>query len=201
MPEQISVLIVDDHNLFRYGIKALLKKYKNIKIVGDASSGQELIDMYFRHKPDVVLADISMPEMTGPEAISKIRKQDEEIKTLFLSMHEGKEVVKHVLKAGGKGLLNKKVNEDELVEAILTIADGKYYFGEAWTEEKINNLLEDFSLDNLSGEKRKEAEILKFLKMGIEDEKIAELLKVNVNIIRMIREKIFEKPGNYKLGL
>ena len=106
---KITILIADDHNLFRSGIISLIEEEPEIKVVGEASNGKELISLYNQLNPDLLLIDISMPEKTGLEAAKEIRKNDSKTRILFLSMHEGTDYIYHTINSGGNGLINKNI--------------------------------------------------------------------------------------------
>jgi len=144
-PNSVRIIVADDHSLFRSGIISLLEDAAEIFVVGEAVDGADLYEKYFDLKPDVLLVDISMPGITGIEAIKKILIRDPAAKALFLSMHEGEEYVYHILKSGGKGLISKNVMRGELVYAIKTVFSGKKYFGAYWTDEKLEELKKKYS--------------------------------------------------------
>ncbi|HEX2867241.1 MAG TPA: response regulator transcription factor [Ignavibacteriales bacterium] len=182
-PNSIRIIVADDHSLFRSGIISLLEDAAEIFVVGEATDGTDLYDKYFDLKPDVILVDISMPGMTGIEAIQKIRQKDPSAKALFLSMHEGEEYVYHILNSGGKGLISKNVMKGELVYAIKAVFTGKKYFGAYWTDERLEELKHKYSGDGGSGIShtvlaeaaltQREIEILKLIGEGYTSNEIA----------------------------
>jgi len=121
----IKILVADDHKLFRSGIIRLLKDHQNIHIIAEAENGSELIERYFEVSPDIVLVDIAMPQMSGLEAVSKIKEKDPEVKALFLSMYDNDNYKYKVLKSGGMGLINKNILEGELTYAIEQVCKGE----------------------------------------------------------------------------
>jgi DNA-binding NarL/FixJ family response regulator len=198
----IRVLVADDHNLFRKGIISMLASDKEIFIVGEARNGRELIKLYFELLPDLVLADISMPEMSGTEAVEKIMAKDPGIKTLFLSMHEDEEYIYYTFKAGGKGLISKDIEEGELHYAIRTILEGNFYFGNIWKGNKLQELIkkfeavsdiyEDEKLRLLSG---KELETFKLIGKGFTSIEIAEKFGTSKRTVDAHRVNIMQKFG------
>jgi DNA-binding NarL/FixJ family response regulator len=196
----IRVIVADDHNLFRKGIIGMLGADKDIFVVGEARNGKELIKMYFELQPDLVLVDISMPEMSGTDAVEKMIDKDPTAKALFLSMHEGEEYIYYTHKAGGKGLIGKNIEEGELIYAIRTIIDGNLYFGNAWKGKKleelikkyeaVSNINEDEKLGLLSG---KEIEIFKLIGEGFTSNEIAEKLGIGKRTIDAHRVNIMQK--------
>jgi DNA-binding NarL/FixJ family response regulator len=144
----IKTLVADDHNLFRSGIIKLLKYHQSIHIIAEAENGSELIERYFEVSPDIVLADIAMPQKSGLEAVSDIKEKDPEVRALFLSMYDNDEYKYKVLKSGGMGLINKNIMEGELTYAIEQVYNGEMYFRGDWTKEKLELLVSEFESHN-----------------------------------------------------
>lgn len=202
-PNSIRIIVADDHSLFRSGIISLLEDAAEIFVVGEATDGGDLYDKYFDLRPDVVLVDISMPGVTGIEAIQKILQRDPAAKALFLSMHEGEEYVYHILKAGGKGLISKNVMKGELVYAIKTVYSGKKYFGAYWTEEKLDELSDKYS--SVNGEvsvslataalTQREIEILKLIGEGYTSNEIAGRTGLSKRTVDSHRIHLMSKLG------
>ena len=140
----IKILVADDHTLFRQGIIRLLEDRKDISVVAEAENGVELIEKYFIFYPDIVLADIAMPELTGIQAVQHILKRDRNVKALFLSMYDAGEYVYQVIKSGGMGLVNKNILEDELFLAIEKVWIGEKYFGRKWSKEDLTQLINEY---------------------------------------------------------
>jgi two-component system response regulator NreC len=197
--QKIRLLIADDHNLFREGIINLLDTEKDIFIVGEADTGEALLTKYFDLKPDVVLGDISMPVMSGIDALKKLIEMGESPKFLFLTMYEGDEYIYYCAKAGGRGLLSKTVMKGELLYAIRTVNEGKKYFGMNVTEEKVKELIDNFDKKAESSGTRnelitpREEEILKLISEGLTSSEIAERLYVSKRTIDTHRTHLMQK--------
>lgn len=123
----INVLLVDDHAVVRMGFKLLLESASDIKVIGEAESGEQAVRQYDEHHPDVVVMDITMPGIGGLEAIERIMARDAHAKILVLSAHEDSVHPKRVLSAGAMGYLTKRSAAEELIKAIRTVASGKKY--------------------------------------------------------------------------
>jgi two-component system response regulator NreC len=123
----IRVLIADDHGLVRRGLEMILSMEDDVEVVGQAASGQEAIDLALRLRPDVVLADISMPPPDGIEVARILRSQLPGAKTLIVTMHEDSHMVRRALNAGAAGYLIKRAMGDELLAAVRTVAAGNRY--------------------------------------------------------------------------
>ncbi len=194
----IRLLIADDHNLFREGIKNLLYGEKDIFIVGEADTGKSLVAKYYELKPDIVLADISMPQLTGIEALEKLKKSGQFPKFLFLSMYDGDEYVYYCAKAGCYGLVSKKITKGELLFAIKTVNEGKKYFGVNITEDNIKEIIDNFEKkagktgngDDLTP---REEQILRLISEGLTSSEIAERLFVSKRTIDTHRTHLIHK--------
>lgn len=201
MQGDIRILVAEDHNIVRDGIIGLLENIQGLYVVGEASNGNELVEKYSMLVPDVVISDISMPGMTGIDAVIAIRKKYPDVKALFLSIHEGEEFIFHVLKAGGKGLLSKNIIKGELIYAIKVVAQRGIYFGSGYTEEKLKEILERntpadpvavFQDSDLS---RREIEVLRLVCDGYSSYEIAEALEIGKKTVDTHRSSIMKKLG------
>ena len=123
--ENIKIIVVDDHQIVRDGIGALLMKYKDIEIVAEASNGEELLTLLKSIMPDVIIMDISMPKMDGFQASEIIRKEYPEVYIIIFSSHSETENLARAIELGVKGILPKNTMREELVEAIYQVNQGK----------------------------------------------------------------------------
>lgn len=144
----VRVLIADDHNLVRGGIVSLLDSIDDIYVIGEADNGHDLINKYFELQPDVVLSDISMPTLSGIDAVKNIIKRDPSAKVLFVSVYEGDEYVYQVLMSGGKGLVHKSIVKGELVLAIKSVFQGDQYFGKDYSADRLDEIVKRYSAVN-----------------------------------------------------
>ena len=197
----IRLLIADDHNLFREGIKKLIEGEKDITIVGEAEDGLTLISKFKEIKPDVILTDISMPGKSGPDAIKIIKKMDKGVGVLFVSQFTGDDYIYSIINAKGDGLLSKNVMRSELILAIRTIAKkGKYFIGK--TNEDLNSIVKRYSITNRKDSSRnaemltaKEKEVLIWVSKGKKSKEIAEKLKLSTRTVESHRMNIISKMG------
>ena len=128
-----TILLVDDHPLFRKGLRLLLEGHEDFLIVGEAGDGEEAIDLVINQSPDVVIMDIAMPGFNGIDATRKIRTEMPSVKVIALSMHEGKKFVEDMLQAGAVGYILKKSVPEDLVNGIRTVIAGDYYLSPSIT--------------------------------------------------------------------
>ncbi len=172
---QINVMLVDDHAVVRMGFKMLLESDSEIKVIAEAESGEQAIQRYVEHKPNVVVMDITMPGIGGLEAIERILAKDNTAKILVLSAHEDSVHPKRVLNAGAMGYLTKRSAAEELIKAIRTVASGKKYL-EA-------SVAQQMAIQQLSGDQNpvdvlspREFEVFMALAKGKTTNEIAETL-------------------------
>lgn len=198
--DMIKILIADDHELFRKGIISLLINEGNIKIIGEACSGKDLLYKVLKLNPDLIITDISMPELSGLEAIKTLYEKDKNIKVIFLSMYGGEDYIYHCIKAGGSSLISKDVPKEELLFTIETVAKGGKYFGKEYPEERIEKLinnyeknLENSGLLNSSLLTSKEEEILLLVAEGLTSNEIAEKLFIAKRTVDTHRTHMMQK--------
>ena len=193
----IRVLVADDHKLFRSGIIRLLQDHPNIYILGEAENGTDLVFKYFEVNPDIILTDIAMPQMSGLEAVSKIKEKDPDVKALFLSMYDTDEYIYKVLKSGGLGLINKNI----MVYALEKVYEGGKYFRGKWDEQKLEQLIKEFdSNDNVEQGTREleeithiEEQILRCINQGMNSKDISEKLKTSKKSVDYYRSGLMKK--------
>jgi len=197
---KITILIADDHTLFRSGVISLIEEEPDIRIVGEASDGKELLGLYHKLHPDLLLIDISMPGKTGLEAAKEIRENDSITKILFLSMHEGIDYIYHTIKSGGNGLINKNIVKGELLTAIKSVMNGKDYFGTGFTESEIQDIVKKYDsfteppvFVQSSMLSEKEKEVLLLISEGLTSSEIADRLFIGKRTVDSHRLNIMHK--------
>ncbi|MBU1099037.1 MAG: response regulator transcription factor [Bacteroidetes bacterium] len=195
----ITLLLADDHHLFRAGLISLLNDESNILVVGEVESGKELIKKYFELHPDIILLDISMPGLSGTMALKEIRRRDPKAKALFLSMYEGEEYIFYCMKLGGRGLVNKNIMRGELIYAIKQVYEGQRYFGQNYGENKLEELAVKFEdiaathIDEYTRISPKERDILVHIAEGITSNEIAKRLGLSKRTIDTHRANLMDK--------
>lgn len=181
------LLIVDDHSILRAGLKLLFEEENDFIIVGEASTGKEAIAECGKIKPDILLLDITLPDMNGLEVARKIAKMNPEIKILVLTMHESEEYVREFLKIGAKGYVIKKAADRELVEAVRTVAGGNVYIHSAFSK-----IFQDNSQVSLS---KREKQVLVLLAEGFVNKEIGAKLKLSTKTVETYRNRLLKKLG------
>ncbi|WNF36622.1 response regulator transcription factor [Bacillaceae bacterium IKA-2] len=149
----IKIVIIDDHQLFREGVKRILAMEKDFDVVAEGDDGSMAMELVEQHNPDVILMDINMPKLNGVEATRQLIEKYPDVKVLILSIHDDETYVTHVLKTGASGYLLKEMDADSLVEAVKVVADGGAYIHPKVT----HNLINEFR--RLATEQGPEAEI------------------------------------------
>jgi DNA-binding NarL/FixJ family response regulator len=196
----IRILLCDDHTLFRTGIVSILRDEPGLFVVGEAVDGYDLIKKYEILLPDVVIVDISMPGLSGTDAIKELKLKYPNIRVLFLTMLTGEQYIYYAIKVGGLGLLNKTVEKGELVFAINEVYRERIYFGPSYNEEKINDILKKYESlpinieKNIQGELSKtEDRILILISEGMSSMEIADVIHLSKKSIDSYRIKFMKK--------
>ncbi len=196
MASRIDVLIADDHQLVRSGLRMLLERDGEFQVVAEASNGYEAIDLAVLHKPDVILLDVGMPRLSGPDAAQSISQKIPAARIVMLSMHSDEAYVLRALKAGARGYLLKASPEADVLAAVRDVAAGKTYFSpsikkllvEEYVVEAQRRGVED-SYDLLS---LREKEIFRVLASGQTNREIADLLFISITTVETHRNNIFK---------
>ncbi len=194
--EFIRVLIADDHTLFRDGLRALLASIPDIEVVGEASSGREVLKLSVEHQPDVILMDIQMPGLNGIEATRHILRASPHIGIVVLTMFQDDDTVFAVMRAGARGYVLKGADQGVLLRAVRAVANGESLF----SPEIATRLMQFFA--NLEPASRpelfpelteREREILSFIADGQTNIEIAEKLVISMKTVRNHVSNIFSK--------
>lgn len=200
MNNPIRVVLADDHVFVRDGIKSLLENETNIAVVGEGTDGFEALTVVESEKPDLLIVDIRMPNLTGIEVVEKLRSLNNPIKIIMLSMHESEEYVLKSIKAGADGYLLKGSSKEEFLKALHTVANGgKYFSGDIssiligqLTSSVSNPETKQFFEDEQLITKR-EKEILKLLLSGKGNKEIAEALDISKRTAEVHRFNLMKK--------
>ena len=192
------VLLVDDHAMIRQGLCSLLEKQPDIEVVGSVEDGRKAVDIARELAPDLVIMDISMPNLNGIDATRKIVEEMGDVKVIALSIHSSRHFVAEMLKAGASGYILKECLFDELVEAIKTVLNGGTYLS-----PKITGVVIDDYVKRLSTQYKpegpvlteREREVLQFLSEGKSTKQTALQLHVSPKTIESNRRNIMDKLG------
>jgi DNA-binding NarL/FixJ family response regulator len=192
----IRVLLADDHALVRAGIRSLLGAMAEVEVVGEASSGEEALDLAQRQHPDVVLMDIAMRGITGLEAAAAMRERLPSVRVVILSMHSGEEYVLQALRAGAAGYLLKDAATGELELALRSVMRG-----ESWLSPAVSRQVVEGYVQRTGGETAPEVltarqrEVLRLVAGGKSTKEIAFLLNLSVKTVETHRAPIMDRLG------
>lgn len=194
---KIRVLLADDHTILRAGLRMLLDAQPDIEVVGEASDGKQALAEALRLQPDLVLMDITMPEMNGIEATRQIKRALDATRVLILTMHENEEYLFQVLRAGASGYILKEAAGTELISAIRIVFSGRFYMSPSAQSMMVGDYLQRVrsgeERDSYSALTEREREILKLVAEGHTNNQIAERLFISPKTVDTHRTHIMDK--------
>jgi two-component system response regulator NreC len=197
MAEALKVLLVDDHAMFRAGIKALLEVEGRVSVVGEAASGDEAVDLVRELKPEVVVMDLSMPGSNGLEATRRIAALELDTKVLVLTVHAEEEYLVPVVEAGASGYLTKTSADTDLLEAIRVVARGQVFLPPKATTLLLKRYKAEESSDSagLHDLSSREQEVLALTAEGFSSREIGKKLFISPKTVDTYRSRIMDKLG------
>jgi DNA-binding NarL/FixJ family response regulator len=192
----IRILLADDHQLIRDGLRALIAAEQDMIVVAEAENGRDAVDLVKQHTPDIVVMDINMPDLNGIDATKIILKENPEVKVIALSVHSTSRFVKEMLKAGVSGYLVKHCAYEELATAIRIVMKDKPYL----SSQIIGTVMDDYATNFQSKKKSvfsvlssREREILQLVAEGLTSEDIADRLFISKKTVSSHRRQIMKK--------
>ncbi len=195
---ELRIILADDHEIFREGLKSLIDRDSDIEIVGLAADGEELVQMAAKNDFDVIVTDLNMPNMDGLAAIQTIRQDKPDAKILVLTMLKDHEHFKHAMANGANGYLLKDDAYDQFVMAVRTIARGKKFVSASVAQletERYLRSLEESDAPSTDLLTKREMEILKFVAAGLANKNIASRLGISVRTVETHRNNFTNKLG------
>ena len=201
MMDKINIFLVDDHDLVRDGLKALLSGIPDIGIIGEASTGRSLFEKLLIVQPDVLVLDISLPDMSGIEITRRMTQDYPKIRILILSMYTNEDFVFNAVKAGAKGYLPKNTTRDELVKAIYAVYRNEEFFGETISKILLQSYIRNAKQEDKITENHaenlsvREIEILKLFSEGMNNKEIGEKLGISIRTVETHKNHIMKKLG------
>jgi two-component system, NarL family, response regulator NreC len=204
--DTVRVLLADDHDILRDGLKALLTMAGDISVVGEARTGREAVAEAERLRPDVVLMDITMPELDGVEATRRIRQTAPEVRVLFLTMHEAEEYFFRALRAGAAGYVIKRTAASDLLAAVRAVARGESFLSPSVAHALVTDYAQRGvraveaeepanGKDAYTMLTSREREILQLVAEGYTNQEIADLLHLSIKTVQSHRAAVMEKLG------
>jgi DNA-binding NarL/FixJ family response regulator len=185
-----TIILADDHVMFREGIRKIIERIEGALISGEVNDGLELLELLKKSSPNLVILDISMPNLRGLEAIREIKKTYPKVKILVLTMHQKKEFLRQALRDGADGFLLKEDAGSELIRAVQTVRNGGKYLSSLLTNVLKSLAVEEEKTEVLT---MREKEVLKLLTEGKRTKEIAVALYISPHTVRRHRSNIMEK--------
>ena len=201
------ILLADDHKIIRDGLRALIEKHPDMEVIGDAENGRHAVDAARELQPDMIVMDVSMPDLNGIEATRQILWSHPHIKIIALSMYSDRRFVTEILKAGASGYLLKDCAFDELIRALQTVARDHTYLSPSISDILVQDLVKDSPATAAQKPSSafgvltsREREILQLLAEGKTTKVIARECHVSVKTVESHRHNIMEKLGIYSVA-
>ncbi len=200
--KKVRVLLAEDHTLVRQGFRRMLEDDSRIAVVGEASTGLTAIEQAKSLKPDVVVMDVSMPDLSGIEATAEILKSSPDTKVLILSMYSNPAYIRKAFEVGAKGYILKDAIEVDLIQAVMAVAQGGGYMSPAISNLLIDALksgnLQDAGSDAYDRLTLREKEVLQLIAEGKSNKEIAVLLDISANTVAVHRARMMETLGIHR---
>jgi len=193
---QIHIILVDDHQVVRDGIKSLLSACQEAEVIAEADSGAALFDLLRQHQPDIILLDIGLPDISGIEITRRLREEYPKIGVLILSMYNSEAYIFNALKAGAMGYLPKTTTRAELTEAVRQVHKGHEYFAPSISNIILKSFVRQSRNDSDSDQQKltqRETEILRLFAEGKTNPEIADALFISVRTVESHKNHIMQK--------
>ncbi len=199
MGKDKSIFVVDDHEFFRKGLIFTINRYKHLQVIGEASSGDEFLDMLDDISPDIVFMDIKMPGINGIETTKKALEKKPGITIIALSMYGEEEYLESMLEAGAQGFLLKNIDKNGLDRALTAICEGRQYFSEELIPHFTKKYLKKSAAKATDdpGLTKREIEILELIAEGLTNKEIAEKLFISERTVTNHRSSLNQKTGSH----
>ena len=196
---KIQLLLVDDHDIVRKGIRMLLESYPEIDIAGEASSAAEALELAGKIQPDVVVMDITLPDLSGIEATRLLKEKYPDISIVALTIHEDDQYFYQMLQVGASGYIPKRAASEDLVRAIQAASIGEVYIYPSLAKTLVNDFLQrpipSSSDQELPDITHREQEVLEFLVEGMTNAEIGDKLEISRHTVARHRENLMRKLG------
>jgi len=193
--ELADILIVDDHDLVRTGLKNILAGEKGFKVIGEAATGEEAIQLARKLEPDLVLMDVGLPGLSGLETTERILKAQPDVKVIVLTAHSEPPLPARLLDSGASGYLTKACDAGELIRAVRKVAAGERYIGADISQQLAISLLPGTPQSPFQELTSRELEIALMLTQGMKMQSIGEVLNVSPKTVATYKYRIYEKVG------
>ncbi len=197
-----TILIVDDHDIIREGIKNVLSKNPLYRVIGEAVDGEDALEKVEKLKPEVLLLDISMPKISGLEIISQIHRRSAETKIIIVTLHKANAYIMKALKAGVSGYLSKENTAEDLLPALRKVVDGKIFLSSTVSQFLVEKISEKGTQEAVKKGLLtfREEEILRLVVEGKTAKEIGEALYISPRTVENYKNTILEKLGLHKIS-
>jgi RNA polymerase sigma factor (sigma-70 family) len=193
----IRILLADDHQVVRKGLRLILERHEGMEVVGEASDGREAVQLAGELKPNIVIMDVGMPQLNGIDATEQIIRHDPGAGIVILSMHSDEGYIVRALSAGAKGYLLKDSAEEDIVQAIRIVAQGRPFFSPKITQtlldDYVNQLQQKVLQDSYALLTEREKEVLQLIAEGKTNKEVATVLDVSVYTVETHRTNLMQK--------
>lgn len=196
----IAILLADDHQIVRQGLRQILEAEPDFTVLGEAADGHQAVEMTERLQPDIVLLDIWMPRLSGVDATQRIKKVAPKTKVLILTMHKTRTYVEQVLRAGASGYLLKELGAAEVITAIRAVSEGQSYLSPSITQQVLDALANPGESAGPARLTEREREVLQNIAEGLSSREIASLLGLSLKTIEAHRAHMMEKLSIHKVS-
>jgi DNA-binding NarL/FixJ family response regulator len=197
------ILLADDHQIMREGLKALLEKYPSIEVIAEAENGIETLEIARQEKPDVVIMDIAMPDINGIEVTRRLKSEQVDIKVVALSMHSDRRFVTEILKAGASAYVLKQSAFEDLVKAIKAVMLNRKFLSAEILESVVTDYVSQLSKSEYEAYRElseRERQILQLLAEGNSTKEIAYKLHISIKTVESHRQNIMNKLDIHSLA-
>lgn len=197
-----TIVLADDHHVVREGIRKLIETRPDFEVIGEAGDGEQAVRMIIERQPDIALMDINMPRVSGIEATRRIEQQGLSTRVLVLSMHESRNYVEEVLRAGASGYVVKNSSPEELLSAIDAVKEGRSYLSESITQQVVDAIAhpDGEAPAGLTVLTDREREVLQLVAEGLSSKEIAGQLGVSLKTVDSHRSNLMEKLDIHKVA-
>jgi two-component system response regulator NreC len=201
--DEIRLLLVDDHAVVRTGLRMLLESQPSLKIVGEAATGQQAVEMAGQLQPDIVIMDITLPDISGIEATRRLKQNIPQIAVIALTIHEDEQYFFEMLQAGASAYVPKRAAPEDLIAAIESVNRGEVYIYPSLAKLLVSDFLSrasELPPTQMDGLTVREQEVLAVLAEGKSNEEIAEMLSISKHTVARHRENLMRKLGLHNRG-
>jgi len=195
---KLRIILAEDHETIRDGLKLLVNSRSDMEVVGEADNGRTALQLAEEFSPDVVVMDISMPELNGLQATKKLKDKSPQVKVLILTRHSEPGYLQELLQAGASGYVLKQSKSEELIRAILAVAAGQTYLDPAITERAVTQLRESGQVPHKAPNATltaREADVLRLIALGYVNKEVAARLNLSIKTVEAHRSNAMNKMG------